>query len=283
MESQAMEYKERGNRRFEDGDYKGAEKCYTEAIVRDPSNHIFFTNRAFARIKLSSWAGVIDDCEKTIELCPQSMKAYYYLAQAQVELNRPNEALNSALKAYEICVNVGSPSMGYVSALVLRIKKELWDHRERGRIREQNELLAEMIDRLERARDAQTAVAREKLGRGEKPRSGVEEEIKIIQEISQRKIDELQRVFALAHPNNLKKREVPDWIIDNISFSVMHDPVVTKTGQSYDRSSIMEHIRRSKTDPLTREPLYESELRPNLALKQACGAFLEENGWAVDW
>ncbi|KAI9774684.1 MAG: hypothetical protein M1840_002933 [Geoglossum simile] len=280
---QAMELKERGNRRFEDGDFKGAEKCYTEAIVRDSNNHIFFTNRAFARIKLSSWNGVIDDCEKTIQLCPQSMKAFYYLAQAQLELNRPNEALSSALKAYDFCVKIGSPSMSYVSALVLKIKKELWDHREGRRIREQNELLAEMVGRLEHARDGQTSVVREKFARGEKLSSEAEEEIKIIREISQRKIDELQRVFALAHPNNLKKREVPDWIIDNISFSVMHDPVVTKTGQSYDRSSIMEHIRRSKTDPLTREPLFESELRPNLALKQACATFLEENGWAVDW
>jgi len=134
------------------------------------------------------------------------MKAFYYLAQAQLELNRPNEALNSALKAYEICVNIGSPSMSYVSALVLKIKKELWDHRERRRIREQSELLAEMISRLEHARDAQMAVVREKLARRENLPSEAEEEIKIIQEISQRKIDELQRVFAIAHPNNLKKR-----------------------------------------------------------------------------
>ena len=57
----------------------------------------------------------------------------------------------------------------------------------------------------------------------------------------------------------------------------------TKTGQSYDRSSIMEHLKRSPTDPLTREPLRVEDLRPNLALKAACEEFLEENGWAVDW
>ncbi|KAH0543444.1 hypothetical protein FGG08_002209 [Glutinoglossum americanum] len=263
MENPALMFKEKGNRRFEEGDYKGAEKCYTEAIVRDPKNHIFFTNRAFARIKLSSWGDVIDDCIKSIELSPQNMKAFYYLAQAQLELNRPNEALASARKAYDICVDTGSTSMSYISALVLRIKKELWEHRERSRIRDQDELLAELTDRLERARDMQEAAVSGDLDRGEKSTSEAEEDIRIIHDISQRKIDELHRVFALAHPNNLKKR--------------------TKTGQSYDRSSIMEHIRRSKTDPLTREPLLESELRPNLALKQACAAFLEENGWAVDW
>lgn len=59
--------------------------------------------------------------------------------------------------------------------------------------------------------------------------------------------------------------------------------VQTKTGKSYERASIMEHLRRSPTDPLTREPLVASELRPNLSLKQACEEFLDENGWAVDW
>lgn len=57
----------------------------------------------------------------------------------------------------------------------------------------------------------------------------------------------------------------------------------TKTGKSYERSSIMEHLRRHPSDPLTREPLTATDLRPNLGLKQACDEFLEANGWAVDW
>lgn len=57
----------------------------------------------------------------------------------------------------------------------------------------------------------------------------------------------------------------------------------TKTGKSYERSSIMEHLRRSSTDPVTREPLMVYDLRPNLALKQACEEFVQQNGWAADW
>ena len=45
----------------------------------------------------------------------------------------------------------------------------------------------------------------------------------------------------------------------------------------------MEHFKRSHTDPLTREPLRADDIRPNLALKQACEEFLENNGWAVDY
>lgn len=82
---------------------------------------------------------------------------------------------------------------------------------------------------------------------------------------------------------DLRGQEVPDYLIDNISFTVMHDPVITKNGHSYDRTTVIDHLRRSKTDPLTREPLQISDLRPNLALKAACEKFLEENGWAADW
>lgn len=72
-------------------------------------------------------------------------------------------------------------------------------------------------------------------------------------------------------------------MIDNITFMFMHDPVITKRGQSYERSTIEAHLKTSPTDPLTREPLWKEDLRPNLALKQACAEFLEENGWAADW
>ncbi len=81
----------------------------------------------------------------------------------------------------------------------------------------------------------------------------------------------------------MNPQEVPDYLIDNISFTVMHDPVVTKLGQSYDRSTVLDHLRRSPTDPLTSEPLRIEDLRPNLALRAASEKYLEENGWAADW
>lgn len=64
----------------------------------------------------------------------------------------------------------------------------------------------------------------------------------------------------------------------------MHDPVVAKSGHSYERATLIQHLKRSPTDPLTRAPLTIDELRPNEALRQACSDFLERNaGWAVDW
>lgn len=76
---------------------------------------------------------------------------------------------------------------------------------------------------------------------------------------------------------------VPDWLIDPITFEVMHDPVITPTGVSFERVSLLKHLKATGSDPLTRLPLTPDQLIPNVALKNACSEFLDKNGWAVDW
>ncbi len=76
---------------------------------------------------------------------------------------------------------------------------------------------------------------------------------------------------------------MPDGLIDPITFEVMHDPVITPTGVSFERVSLLKHIRANGGDPLTRLPLKPDQLIPNVALKNACAEFREKNGWAVDW
>lgn len=257
------------------------------------------------RIRLQSWDACIDDCLHSIALLPTNMKAYYYLAQAQLALHHPNEALTSARTAYDLCLDAGSwnASTRNVSQLVLQAKKEKWEAAERERMRRRSDLLRELEDGLLAMRSFElenwavkhgitvnTTAADNNNNNNNNNNNATnttstaaQEEKADILDTSRRKIEELRSVFAVADPVNLQRREVPDWLIDNISFCVMHDPVVTRTGASYERSTILEHLKRSPTDPLTREPLTVQDLRPNLLLKQACDAFLEENGWAVDY
>ena len=76
---------------------------------------------------------------------------------------------------------------------------------------------------------------------------------------------------------------VPDYVVDPISFEIMHDPVTTPSGASFERAGIVQYIKQSGVDPLTREPISLTSLRPNYGLKAACDDFLDKNGWAVDW
>ncbi|KAF5012898.1 hypothetical protein FDECE_1072 [Fusarium decemcellulare] len=265
-----------------------SDKRGLSSIIADPKNPALYTNRAMARLKLNYWDSVITDCDACLQLAPDNMKAHYYLAQAQLNLRDFDAALSSALRAHALCAASNDRSLAAVTALVLRCKKDRWDDRERKRVRETKDLEREVLEMLAREKDAALEETDDGMERQE------------IEEESESKIERMKEIFERARADAEKRREVPDWAIDDISFGIMVDPVVvsfqsaasldssntllqTKTGKSYERASIMEHLRRHPSDPLTREPLVATELRPNLALKQACEEFLEENGWAVDW
>jgi len=275
--TRAEELKKQGNVCFQSGDFVGADKFYTQAIIQDSSNAAFFTNRALARLKMDQYEAVIDDCNKAIELMPSSMKAYTYIGQAHLRLNHPNDALTSSLRAYELALAQGSHSAQMIANTCLEAKKLRWESLERQRILHESSLLKETCDLI--SAEAWREAERIRAEKG----AAAEEDAKQVLEEAEQKRRNLEEIFGKAEAEKLQKREVPDWLIDNITFSIMLDPVTTKHGHSYDRVTLLDHLRRSNTDPLTREPLYPSDLRPNIALKQACDAFLKENGWAVDW
>jgi STIP1 family protein 1 len=80
---------------------------------------------------------------------------------------------------------------------------------------------------------------------------GLREELDELKAVWENKINELRNVFAIADPKELEKRvrnsswwvagcltieqEIPEYLIDDISFEIMHDPVMTKHGHSYER------------------------------------------------
>lgn len=290
----ADKLKEKGNDLFKAGDYAAAEEQYTAAITKFSRNPLLFTNRALARIRLQRWQGVIDDCLHSISLTPHNgfnFKSYFYLAQAQLALHHPNEALSSALTAYNQAMNPppaevikATAALPSLSELVLKCKKEKFAVRERERRRQRGDVLAELEESLElnkrnELQAIETALSSSSIGVVE-----AQERRQEILDAHQKKIDELKTVFALADPENHQPREVPDYLVDTISFEILHDPVITRTGHTYERATLLEHLKTNPTDPLTREPLTAKDLRPNVALRQALEEFWKTAGtWAIDW
>ena len=202
MAAKALALKEEGNKHFAVGEFKEAESLYTQAIQKDPSNPKLFTNRAMARLKLQAWEACIDDSIKSIELEDGNMKGYFYLAQAQLALNHPNEAMASALTAYDKCIETLNPSAAAVSALVLKAKKEKWVAKEREDARRKSALLRELEDSIMTNRATQLAnLRRQRLEPTE------EEELESEMETAARqKTEDLRSIFAIADPANLPKR-----------------------------------------------------------------------------
>ena len=176
-------------------------------IQKDPTNPKLFTNRASARIRLQAWDSCIDDCIKSIELEAANLKAYYLLAQAQLALHHPNEALNSAMTAYEECLKSPyNPSTSMVSSLVLQAKKEKWEAKERERIRRRSEMLRELEQALKRSADDDFQSLEQRMQNGEVSESEGAEERQEVESETNRKIEELWLLFEASDPANMTRR-----------------------------------------------------------------------------
>eukprot|EP00163_Fabomonas_tropica_P013383 TRINITY_DN24905_c0_g1_i1.p1 TRINITY_DN24905_c0_g1~~TRINITY_DN24905_c0_g1_i1.p1 ORF type:complete len:101 (+),score=17.22 TRINITY_DN24905_c0_g1_i1:184-486(+) len=76
--------------------------------------------------------------------------------------------------------------------------------------------------------------------------------------------------------------EVPECMLCKISWTIMLDPVITPSGISYDRKNILKHLEQQPNDPMTRKPLKESDLVPNIGLRECIEEFLDLNPWAYE-
>ena len=170
-----------------------------------------------ARLKLQYWSSVITDCLSCLELAPENMKAHYYLSQAQLEIHDFEAALSNALQAHALCVTTNDKSLAAVTTLVLRCKHERWEDLEKKRLRETRDLERSMVEVLERERDEMLKDAIDEAERRE------------IEEEAEAKIMRLREVFEKSRADDEKKREVPEWAIDDISFGIMVDPVVVSS------------------------------------------------------
>uniref|UniRef100_A0A0G4HAI3 Uncharacterized protein n=1 Tax=Chromera velia CCMP2878 TaxID=1169474 RepID=A0A0G4HAI3_9ALVE len=92
----AAALKEEGNKFLSDGKTEKAIEAYTEAIALEPSNHIFWSNRSAAYLKINNGEESLRDAEECIRVSPPEFcKGYSRKATALMLLNRPAEALET--------------------------------------------------------------------------------------------------------------------------------------------------------------------------------------------
>ncbi|KAI6778467.1 STIP1y and U box-containing protein-like protein [Emericellopsis cladophorae] len=272
--ARAERLRQDGNEHFRRRNYTAAEACYSQALVNDPNMTAAYANRAMCRFFLASHDASITDCDAVLARDPDHLKAHYYKSKNLLALGNVDEASTHALLAYEMCVAQGADtSLRMTKEHLFVCRKERWDVKERRRRASARAFEREMVGVLEREIERDVLEA---AGGSEAERAAVREE-------GNKRLADLRDVFERARAKDDVKREVPEWLIDDITYNVMLDPVITPSGRSYERESITKFIEKAGTDPTTREPLAKSDLKPNRVLKEACSWFLDENGWAYDW
>uniref|UniRef100_A0A8D0AEV3 E3 ubiquitin-protein ligase CHIP n=1 Tax=Sander lucioperca TaxID=283035 RepID=A0A8D0AEV3_SANLU len=298
--STAQELKEQGNRLFLCRKYQEAATCYSKAINRNPSVAVYYTNRALCNVKLQQHDKALADCKHALELDSQSVKAHFFLGQCHLELENYDEAIGNLQKAYNLAkeqrLNFGDdiPS-------ALRIaKKKRWNSIEDKRINQENELhayLTKLIlaekervlslcgnDLLNNSNDGSCGYHYFVLDDGEKQDDNQNggDAAKIASKHDKYLMD-MDELFSQVDEKR-KKREIPDYLCGKISFELMREPCITPSGITYDRKDIEEHLQRvGHFDPVTRSPLTQDQLIPNLAMKEVIDAFIQENGWVEDY
>ncbi|XP_010633139.1 small glutamine-rich tetratricopeptide repeat-containing protein alpha isoform X2 [Fukomys damarensis] len=100
--AEAERLKTEGNEQMKMENFEAAVHLYGKAIELNPTNAVYFCNRAAAYSKLGDYAGAVRDCERAICLDPAYSKAYGRMGLALSSLNKHAEAVAYYKKALEL-------------------------------------------------------------------------------------------------------------------------------------------------------------------------------------
>ncbi|KAI9317232.1 hypothetical protein BX666DRAFT_1943668 [Dichotomocladium elegans] len=98
----ALAEKEKGNTCFQKQDFRQAIVHYGRAIELDPSQAVYFVNRAMAYLKLQMYLEAEADCTRGLALQATNVKALWRRGMARRALGRSEEARRDFEKALEI-------------------------------------------------------------------------------------------------------------------------------------------------------------------------------------
>ncbi|KHJ43641.1 u-box domain protein [Trichuris suis] len=273
----AADLKLQGNNYFAGHSYEEAIHCYTKAIVKDPENATFFTNRALCYLHLKRFESAAQDCRKALELNRFSVKGFFFLGKALLHLEQYEEAAKVLWRAHELSkaqkLNYGDQ----ITSLLRTARRERFRIEEERRVSQEIALQTYLLDLINKDKLDQLKQLKE----GDEPASL--DEIQSIEDKAQERVALTNDLFNQVDDRR-KKRDIPDYLCGKISFELMRDPVITPSGITYDRKDIMEHLHRvGHFDPVTRTPLSVDQLIPNLAMKEVIDHYIQENPWALDF
>ncbi|KAK4775521.1 hypothetical protein SAY87_023482 [Trapa incisa] len=266
---QAERLKSDGNDYFKRNRFGAAIDAYTEAITLCPSVPVYWTNRALCHLKRNDWTRLEEDSRKALELDYKSVKAHYLMGLALLRKAEYTEGI----KQLERALDLGRGAEHGSSYMVETIWQELakakyleWEHASTKRSWDLQSLKVACEVALKERHSKEYILSEGFVDELEQPQAEC--------------LDLLQHVFEKAAAADTPT-EVPDYLCCKITLDIFRDPVITPSGVTYERAVILEHLQKvGKFDPITHEPLNASQLIPNLAIKAAVQAYLDEHGWA---
>ncbi|KAL4597027.1 hypothetical protein ACB092_12G206000 [Castanea dentata] len=268
---QAELLKKDGNSYFKKDRIGAAIDAYTEAITLCPNVPVYLTNRALCHRKRKDWLKVEEDCRKAILLDNSSVKAHYLLGLALLQRQEYVIGVKELQKALDL--GRGANPKSYMV-------EEIWQELANAKYLEWENASTSRSWELQNLKEACETALKEKHIHDISQMEGFLDESDKSLTSHLEQLETLRRVFREVAEADCPS-VVPDYLCCKITLDIFRDPVITPSGVTYERAVILDHLEKvGKFDPVTREPLEQSQLIPNLAIKEAVQAFLDEHGWA---
>ena len=296
--------KAQGNALYQRGKWGAAIDAYTNAILIAPRWLPVILNRALCNRKRKNWNAVKEDCLKALDIDRESIKANYMLGLSLIATRHYREASMSLQKALENARASGATIKDEIWRELARANYLRWelDAAERAtrleNVRskllrshlmqsseEENEThdAREVIDLVTNENDAMDAseTRRPSLATDARTTRLMNASDEPPQSFTAEEKRTLEEMFVRFRERDNKTRDPPDCFCCVLTFEVFRDPVVAPSGNSYERSALEEHLKKvGPFDPVTRAPTTLDDLRPNVALRNAAHAWLNEHAWA---
>ena len=292
------ELKAQGNALYQRGKWGAAIDAYTDAILIAPRWLPVILNRALCHRKRKNWNAVKEDCLKALDIDRESIKANYMLGLSLIATRHYREASMSLQKALENARASGATIKDEIWRELARANYLRWEvdaaeratrlenvrskllrsslMRHENENENENETHGEVIDLVTNENDAMDASdASPSSPRTTRPNASEPESFSAEEKRT------LEEMFVRFRERDTTTRDPPDCFCCVLTFEVFRDPVVAPSGNSYERSALEEHLKKvGRFDPVTREPTTLDDLRPNVALRNAAHAWLNEHAWA---
>lgn len=112
-----IDYKEQGNALFKEGEWLKAAASYTKAIKQEPGNHVLYSNRSAALLKLGKLSKAAADAEQCVTLDPSWPKGWMRKALVLESQGQLQQALECFQKAHEAAGGTNSDYAARIKAL----------------------------------------------------------------------------------------------------------------------------------------------------------------------
>ncbi|KAF8725587.1 hypothetical protein HU200_020124 [Digitaria exilis] len=253
-----------GNACFKKARLGAAIDCYTEAIALCPDVPVYWINRALCHFRRKDWATVEEDSRRALALDNTLVKGHYLLGCSLLE----KEEFSLAIKEFEKAMNLLKSTKSED-----KMTEDIWQVLAKAKYLDWEKHSIERVWRIQSLKEAcESALQEHHFLSGtlvDGSSNEYSEQIKLLSD-----------VFSKATLADTPA-DVPNYLCCQITFEIFRDPVITPSGVTYERAVLLEHLDKvGNFDPVTREPLKEHQLVPNLAIKEAVQAYLKEHCWA---